>query len=828
MQIPRATYRFQFNEHFHLADALALVPYLHELGVSHIYASPLFKAAPHSVHGYDVCDFNQINPEIGTESDLENLVNALHAKKMGLVLDIVPNHMGISSPENFWWWDVLKNGRESRFANHFDIHWETSDPNLRGKILVPILADHYEKILARGELKLGSARASRASVGALPTEIVLRYFDNQFPLAPNSIPLNFSAEKINSNPAALDELIEKQNYRLAFWRNGDSKLNYRRFFAINTLAGVRVEDEKVFNDVQSLLKKWIGRGWLDGLRVDHPDGLRDPENYLRRLRKLAPDFWIVVEKILQPRENLPETWPVQGTTGYDFLNQVNGLLIQSKNEKILTDFYSEFTGEPTNPTEVVQEKKRLVLQTIFTTEVNRLAELLVQIVARHSVLKNFVREQIREALIEFAASFPVYRTYIRPAENFVGENDSQFIGQAITTAKKLRGDLPPELFDFLSGLLLLKFHGELENDFVARFQQLTSPAMAKGVEDTAFYCLNRFASINEVGGDPGKFGVSAEEFHEFCGRLQIHWPRTMLASSTHDTKRSEDVRARMNLLSEIPGEWREAVLRWSKMNGWHRKNNFPDRNMEYLFYQTLVGAWPVSPERILGFMEKAAHEAKQQTDWNNRNPEYESALKHFVTATMTDADFTDDLQKFVVPLVEGGHVNSLAQTLIKLNAPGAPDIYQGNELWDFSLVDPDNRRLIDFELRKKLPAEMKNLYAGEIWKRRAEGLPKLWLIQKTLKLRERFPDFFGFNYKPVFARGEKSENIIAFSRGEKIITIIPRFLLELNNDWQNTSLELPRGNWQNEFTAENFNGKVRMENLFQQFPVALLVRKEDL
>jgi malto-oligosyltrehalose synthase len=403
VKIPRATYRLQFNEHFRLSDALALVPYLHELGVSHIYASPLFKASPHSVHGYDVCDFNRLNPEIGTEAELEKLVHALHKRKMGLVLDIVPNHMGIASPENLWWWDVLKNGRASQFANHFDINWESSDPELRGKILVPILGDEYRHILERCELKVEKNNG----------EFVLRYLEYKFPVSPNSISQDFSVEQLNSNPDVLGGLIQKQSYRLAFWRDGDLKLNYRRFFAVNTLAALRVEDEKVFNDVHALLRKWIDKGWLDGLRIDHPDGLRDPENYLRRLRALAPDLWIVAEKILQPKERLPDSWPVQGTVGYDFLNQVNGLFIDSANEKSLTGFYSEFTGEPTDSCEIVQKKKRLVLETLFTAEVNRLVELLVQIAARHPACKNYPHGQLREVLIEFAASFPVYRTYVR-------------------------------------------------------------------------------------------------------------------------------------------------------------------------------------------------------------------------------------------------------------------------------------------------------------------------------------------------------------------------------------------------------------------------------
>src|SRR5882724_803621 len=799
-KILRATYRLQFNEHFRLADVLVLVPYFSALGISHIYASPLFKACAHSVHGYDVCDFSQLNPEIGTEADLEKFVNALHEREMGLVIDIVPNHMGIGTQENIWWWDVLKNGRASQFANHFDINWESSDPQLHGKILAPVLGDTLENVLENYELKLRTERG----------EFFLDYYEHEFPVAPKSIPDDFS----------IRGLLERQNYVLTPHWEGDAKLNYRRFFAVSTLAAVRVEDERVFNDVHALICKWIERGWIDGLRVDHPDGLREPKKYLERLRALAPNLWIVVEKILQPNEAVPDDWPVEGTVGYDFLNRTNGLFIQSQNEKTLTDFYSQFTGEPADSSRLVQEKKQLVLKTLFMTEVNRL----VQIATKHPAYQKFSREQFREALIEFSASFPVYRTYVRPEDHFISESDFRYVQEAAAKAKELRADLSPELFEFLSGLLLLLFRGDLENEFVARFQQLTSPAMAKGIEDTAFYCLNWFTSINEVGGDPGKFGVSAEEFHGFCRAQQTRWPHSMLCSSTHDTKRSEDVRARMNLLSEIPAQWTETVRRWSAMNECHRKNNFPDRNIEYLFYQTLAGAWPISLERILAFMEKASCEAKQHTDWNNRNSEYDAALKHFVEATLADKNFTSDLGKFVSSLTESAQIASLAQTLIKLTAPGVPDIYQGNEIWDFSLVDPDNRRLVDYEIRKRLLAEAKNLSVAEIWKRRATGLPKLWLIQKTLALREAKEKLFEGNYEPLFARGSKANHVVAFVRAGEVITIVPRFMLELKNHLADATLKLPEGNWRDEFSGDNFSGEIIIAKLFQKFPVALLVK----
>ena len=457
------------------------------------------------------------------------------------------------------------------------------------------------------------------------------------------------------------------------------------------------------------------------------------------------------------------------------------------------------------------------------TEVNRLTDLLVQIASHRPAHQKFSREHLHEALIEFTACFPVYRTYVRPSEEFVGKNDVVYIEDATAIAKKSRPDLSPELFDFLNDLLQLLFRGEPENEFVARFQQLSGPAMAKGVEDTTFYCLNYFLSLNEVGGNPGKFGVNEDEFHESCLKQARQNPHSMLGSSTHDTKRSEDVRARLNVLSEIPVEWGEAVLRWSKMNERHRKNHFPDRNIEYFLYQTLVGAWLISPERLAAYMEKASCEAKQHTDWNHRDKQYDDALKDFAAAIPGDEEFTRDLEKFLGSLTEAAQINSLAQTLIKLTAPGVPDIYQGNETWDFSLVDPDNRRPVDFTKRKRLLSEAKELSAEEAWKRRDEGLAKLWLIYKTLAFRAQHEEIFNGDYEPVFPRGENTEYVVAFIRGGSVMTVIPRFTR--NRAGVMPMLHLPDGNWRNEFTGENFSGEVAASDLLKKFPVALLVRE---
>ena len=820
MRIPRATYRLQFNEQFRLRDALALVPYFRDLGISHIYSSPLFKAVPHSAHGYDVCDFTRINPEVGTEAELEALTAALRKENMGMVLDIVPNHMGVASPDNHWWWDVLKHGRASRFANHFDIDWECADPALHGKVVIPVLEADYETVLRQGLFRLLFENE----------QLVLGYHEHRFPLTSKSVAsLRGSTArlgKVNADLPALDKLISQQNYCLEFHKLGDSRLNYRRFFAVGTLAAVRVDDEKVFNATHVLIRRWVENGWFDGLRVDHPDGLRDPGKYLKRLRALAPGLWIVVEKILEPEEMLPRSWPVNGTTGYDFLNQVNGLFIDSSAEKPLTQFYSEFTGQTVDFPALVRKQKKSVLTSLFVTELNRLTGLLLQIAARDKVMKSVPRAVLQDALAEIIVSFPVYRSYIAGGSDVVSQADRAVITSAVRLAVAGRADLSPNLFAYIGRLLLKSKKDEASLNFVERLQQLTGPVMAKGVEDTALYCFNRFTSLNEVGGNPLEFGVSLKPFQQFLHRQHAEWPHSQLTTSTHDTKRAEDVRARLNLLSEIPEIWIQTVWRWSAMNESHWSNHVPDRNAEYLFYQTLVGAWPIGLDRAWSYMEKAANESRQHTTWADRNVKYELALKDFVSGTLEDRAFIEDLDRFVGALGESSALNALAQTLLKLTAPGVPDIYQGCELQDLSLVDPDNRRPVDFTLRWRFLGEAATSSAEDSWRRWAEGFPKLWLIHKTLTAISRYREFASFDFKPLFARGARSQHVAAFVRGRKLIPIVPRFPLKVKNGWRDTAIKLPAGLWQNEFTAECWAGTVRVVELFRKFPVSLLVRKE--
>jgi (1->4)-alpha-D-glucan 1-alpha-D-glucosylmutase len=852
--VPRATYRLQFNGDFTLRQARELVPYLDELGVSHIYASPLLKARPGSTHGYDLCDPTQINPDLGTEADLEDLVAALHARDMGLILDIVPNHMGIGGPENSWWWDVLKHGRASRFAECFDIDWDVPDPHLRGKVLLPVLGDDLARVLERGELQLQCDCPD-------PT---IRYSHQRFPLSPASS-LNLGAGALTAavgvqpNTAALADLLDQQHYRLAPWREGDRHINYRRFFTVTHLAGVRVEVPQVFADTHNRILDWCQRGWLDGLRVDHPDGLRDPGGYLRRLHRAAPKVWIVVEKILARHEAPPAGWPVAGTTGYDFLNHVNALFVDPAGAKPLTDFYLEFAGVRTDYADLEREKKRWILEHRLQAEVDRLVRLLAVIGTQRAATDGASPEQLRAALVELIACFPVYRTYVRPRTRVLSPADKAHIRAAAVQAGRALGPRLAETVAFLRALLQRDLTGPLESEFVTRFQQLTGPAMAKGVEDTAFYCYNRFVALNEVGGDPNRFGLSVAEFHEACGQTRAHWPATMRTTSTHDTKRGEDVRARLALLSEIPQRWSDAVRRWSAFTANHHRDGWPDRNAEYFFYQTLVGAWPLSPDRAVAHMEKAVREAKEHTNWRDPNPAYEGALKDFVMGVLRDTAFVPDVARFVEPLIRPGYVNALAQTLLKLTAPGVPDVYQGSELWDLSLVDPDNRRPVDFAHRRALLAELARPQADgavtglpdALLQNPGDGRLKMYLINQTLRHRRLQPGLYRRgDYVPLWATGRQADHVCAFARRSgraTAITVVPRLVLGLTVGeaqmpigaavWQDTQLLLPRAQadrpFHNVFTGElvyaphqNTNAVLRLADVLRRFPVALLEKRD--
>jgi len=832
---PFATYRLQMHPGFGFDQATDIVPYLYDLGISHLYTSPYLQAAAGSTHGYDIVDPTQVNEELGGTRAHALLCETLSAAGLGHMIDVVPNHMAVTGRQNSWWWNMLENGPSSRFAAFFDVDWNNGPNRWPNKILLPVLGDHYGRILEDGQLRLSYTDG----------RFTLHYHDHVFPVAQASVAKLLSkagastgsddaiiaaeVARLNCDPDALDLLINQQHYRLAFWLMANTDLGYRRFFDIRDLAGIRVEDMTVFHAVHELPLAWVHRGWVQGLRIDHPDGLWDPAQYFYRLQKACPNAWVVVEKILEPGEKLPSDWPVAGTTGYDFMNLAGGLLINPENADALTQCYADFTGIQTNFPTLIYECKRLVLSLLLGSEINRLTSLFERICERHRCHRDYSRQQLQEALFETAVHFPVYRSYVSAAMNMVSQKDEHYVDAAIEGAIMARTDLDPELFSFLRGLLLLRTKGDLEAELAMRFQQLTGPAMAKGVEDTAFYRYHRLICLNEVGGDPGRFGVDPRQFHDSCARAQAEHPLGLLASTTHDTKRSEDVRARLALLSEIPEQWADAVCRWAGHNKRHRTGEVPDPNTEYLLYQTLVGAWPIGLERISAYMEKAVKEAKAHTSWTTQNQPYERGLADFIAAILADRTFCNDLDSFAADLVLPGRINSLAQTLIKLTAPGVPDIYQGTELWDLSLVDPDNRRPVDFALRRRLLKELPQLCPEEILAGMDKGLPKLWVIRQALHLRRSHPELFGPKaaYHPLYATGRKADHLVAFLRGQAVVSLTPRLVVGLDNDWDDTILDLPRGKWHNVLTGDTSEGgPVRLQKLLHRFPVGLLVQRK--
>ncbi len=879
-RIPTSTYRLQLHKGFTFDDAAAIAQYLYDLGVSHVYSSPYLQAAPGSMHGYDVVDHQRVNEELGGREAHERFSKRLGENGLGQVLDIVPNHMSLGH-ENRFWWDVLENGMASRYASFFDIDWQPQEERLRDKVLVPILADQYGRVLQDGGIKVTrdldvfhveaggqilpvtpnslpailnrAAEYSKsdtlsflsASFGRLPVPdasdrraVVARHRDKavlwkllkrlcaEEPAVCEAI--DRSIAETNSNLDALDDLLNQQYYRLAYWKTADQQLGYRRFFDVNTLIGLRMEREHVFEETHALLIDWLGRGVLDGVRVDHPDGLRDPLEYFHRLRRHVPDGWIIGEKILEPGEYLRESWPIDGTSGYDFLNVVGGVLVHQEGIAELNKIYGEFTGEPTSFPAIAHEKKINVMEQALGSDVNRLTSLFVEICECNRNQRDFTRTEIRRAIREVASCFAIYRTYVVPEREEITDEDRTFIERATNCAKENRADVDGTLFDFIRDVLTLQVRGRKETEFVLRFQQFTSPVMAKGVEDTAFYCYNRLIAMNEVGADPGNNGTSVEDFHAYNTKMQATHPATMTTLSTHDTKRADDVRARLAVLTEIPREFRQALRRWSRMNVKLRTGSFPDRNTEYFYYQTLLGAWPITADRLHAYMQKATREAKQQTTWTANNQPFEDALNSFIDATLASTSFIADLEQMVARIRDAGRLNSLAQTLMKYTAPGVPDLYQGSELWDLSLVDPDNRRPVDYDLRRSLLEEMQSLPLTHIVQRADVGLPKMWTISRALHLRKEHPEWFGAEaaYEPLELTGRRREHAIAYLRGGRVATVVPRLTLTLNGNWQDTSVVLPEGTWINRLTGEELpGGIVRVDRLLQQFPVALLVRE---
>ena len=950
VRVPGATYRLQFSRNFKFRASQALVPYLHGLGITDLYSSPVFKARRGSLHGYSVTNPMELNPELGSTAAFDTLLQRLKSRGMGLLFDIVPNHMALS-PDNPWWMEVLENGPSSPYAVFFDIDWHPACVPLEGKVLVPILGKPYGQALEAQELKLTLEEGG----------FFASYYDNKFPLDPKTygrilshrlkdlaenlgeahpaiigfrglIPLIehlpartlLSSKKVRERQRdkeiikkslwllyrgspevgefldenvrifngkkgdrksfdLLDALLLEQPYRLAFWKVSLEMINYRRFFSINDLIGIRIEDPQVFEAFRpGLLFRLIEEEKVSGIRADHIDGLYDPLEYLERLQhRLAANsggapagagFTILVEKILCRDEGLPAEWPVSGTTGYDYLNQVNGLFVDEQGLRKLCSAYSARTGLDMTPEDLIYGKKKLVMEALFGGEINTLGHGLVLLASRDRQSCDVSESDLKRALVEVTACLPVYRTYVRSYA--ASARDREYLERTLAEAGRRNPSLEPLALDFLKRVLLLDFPHSLSRDqkeewlrFVMRWQQFTGPIMAKGVEDTALYVYHPLASLNEVGGGPGPEAVSPESFHRFNRARHESWPFTMNATSTHDTKRSEDVRARINVLSEMPEEWERSLKRWNRINAPKRVmaqgRAVPDPNEEVLLYQTLLGAWPLEAEelpafrhRIGDYMVKAAREAKVHTGWTQPDTLYEDALTTFVDRILDDVGgndgFLEDFLKTQSRTAYCGAMNSLSQTLLKIGSPGVPDFYQGTELWDFSLVDPDNRRPVDFKKRILLLEDLKRRESRsskglirELLSHWEDGRIKLFLTWKALNFRGKHQALFlEGEYLPLCASGAREGNIVAFARRRSdhwAIVAVPRFTTGIaahgkpplgRKTWGDGLLKLhpeAPSSWTNVFTGDPLEATAGAESkslalhrVFSQFPVALL------
>jgi (1->4)-alpha-D-glucan 1-alpha-D-glucosylmutase len=852
-RVPVTTYRVQFNRSFTFQDARTIIPYLHALGITDCYASSYLKATPGSLHGYDIADPRTLNPEIGTEGDYGDFARTLRDHGMGQILDVVPNHMGISQSCNAWWLDVLENGPSSRYAPFFDIDWHPIKAELNNKILLPILGDLYGVVLENQEIVLFYEQGAffiryygyRLPVSIKSTIRILSHrldtlihelgADHADVLELQSIitALNHLPPREEGDPARLEErhrekdivkkrlsrlvhdsraiaafleenvrrfngskddphsfdlldtLLNEQVYRLAYWRVAAEEINYRRFFDINELAAIRMENPGVFNEVHQLVFRLIKEGAVTGLRIDHVDGLYDPGEYLRRLQAWAAaelpnaedsgrPLYVVVEKILGKGEALSESWPVHGTTGYDFLNILNGIFVDPEHEGAFTDIYARFIRHRLSFEDLAYDKKKLIMNVSMASEINTLGHYLNRFSERDRRSRDFTLNSLIHAIREIIACFPVYRTYVGSDSDYIAERDRAFLRLAVMKAKRRNPATNGLVFDFILNILLNRAEDRLRLDreerlgFVMKFQQTTSPVLAKGIEDTALYIYNRLVSLNEVGGEPERFGVPVSTFHEWMHERQVRWPSALSATATHDTKRGEDIRARLNVLSEMPGAWKLHLSRWSRLNKRYKVeldgHPVPDRNEEYLLYQTLIGSWPLEPmndsqyrtfcERIQGYMEKALREAKVHTSWLNPYPAYDSAVHKFIEAILDRTrpnPFLDDMLAFHQGVATYGVYNSLSQVLCKIAAPGVPDFYQGAELWDFSLVDPDNRRAVDYDHRRFLledidrtivQADDRPAAVRELLARAVDGRIKLYLIMTALRYRRDYASLF--------------------------------------------------------------------------------------
>lgn len=858
-----STYRLQFNRHFTLNDAYQLIPYLKRLGIKTVYASPLLAAVPGSSHGYNTVDPARIDPERGTLADFYRFSDRLHDNGMLLMLDIVPNHMGVGK-HNAWWMDVLANGKNSKYADFFDIQWTPSQRSLHHKVLLPVLGKPLSNIIEAGELKL----VHNKDTG----KFSIAYYDHEFPIArelqPWLRPHHLAALTLQKSDDAVtrqekirrwETLLSKQHYQLAYWKQGPTKINYRRFFDVNDLAALRIEDPKVFEATHEFILDLIRRDKIDALRIDHVDGLADPKQYLERLQQAIdaagkPAFPVLVEKILAPHETLTKDWPVAGTSGYDWLNELNGLFVDPSKAEQLAAVYQQFTEDRVYPIHqqdkqyemALQESKRLIIQQCFKGDLNQLATRIVKLAKFQGF--DFSRQQINHALTQLLVYFPVYRIYATQP----GLSDEITQREHFDTAwywmkQHDFNTISSDLMNWLGKLLTLQ--PEVANHphsqgIARRFQQLSATVMAKGMEDTFLYRFNRLGSHNEVGGEPSYFATPVYAFHLKNQSRQSNYPSAMLTTSTHDTKRSADIRARLNVLSEIPEVWGKVLAQWSVLNVSAKTQSstgqlLPSKNDEYLFYQTLIGIWPGEnlPQRLADYMIKAVREAKINSSWIQPDTVYENALRHFVKTTLDNPTFMRAFHTFQANILPAGQINTLAQTALKLTAPGTPDTYQGEENWHFALVDPDNRRPVDF---KQLATQLEDVKPDQ-------HTAKLYATSTLLGLRAQYPVLFEKgHYIPLEVTGPNAHHLIAFARvlpGQSpyTITVVPRLTTGLLNPqgqwksgvWKDTMIQLPTDSTQVSFdhlwTQQSLKAKNRLlsvEAILKNAPFGVLISGE--
>lgn len=867
---PIATYRVQLRNGVDLGRVASLAPYLARLGVSHVYLSPILTAAPGSAHGYDVADPTTVDDSLGGRAALADLERALNRSGLGIVFDIVPNHMAAAAGPNRWFTEVLALGRRSPTAPFFDIDWSPSAPGLSTQVVLPILGGRYGDLLQPGTARLslcdggvqlqigeGSFPISTASLAETLAELGAAESRVEASMAARRLEeagwacsgssdglavagggrhreetwagrLQDELDFLASDPRWLDRLLQRQHYRLVNWRAGARCLNYRRFFDVDTLIGLRMEDPQVYRAYHELTLDLVAASPNAGLRVDHPDGLLDPRQYLERLRADAGSRWIVVEKILAPGERLPASWPVEGTTGYDFSRLAGGLLIDRRGEAAMTKIYRDFTNERRTFAEIVRASKAEAMRELFAADLDRLTRRLLLLAGSDPLCRDFSALEIGQCLVAITANLPVYRTYLGPGmDERELELASEPLLRAAEATLETSPDLDPKVLAFVRDVVAGVRSGSEGLDIAMRYQQLTGAVMAKGVEDTAFYRYNRLISLNEVGDDPACFGVGAAEFHTAMRDRQERSFSSMSSTSTHDSKRAEDARCRLNLLTHLPKTWGRAVRRWHRLTAGYR-GPAVDPNFEYLFFQMVFGAWPISEERLLSAVLKSAREAKVNTSWRLPRADYEGAVLDFARSALRDPAFAGDLQRLVDRLSPASTALSLSLCLLKLTAPGVPDIYQGSELWDLSLVDPDNRRPVDFPLRSGLLRELEGLTPQRALGARSVGLPKLWVTATALQVRRQFPTCFGQrgSYHPVDVGGTEGDGYIAFVRGRRVATVAAVRPPAGSGRRGHAELTLPPGTWINRFTGDHCRGgRTPIERLVGRFPVALLTRE---